>query len=142
MIVASSGNLSGLELTDDVRRMAGADLAAEILRVLRRAQAGLAEQAAEAVEETVGSDTEIGRAVLQSFAQRFPAESGEPGCAGDAGPAAVPKLPEPAHAAAPVAGQRLRKRPGQPSTLTLELPMWGATASVAVGAFSEGDGMS
>jgi hypothetical protein len=63
--VASSGVLTGLELEDDV-------LAAEILRVMRRAQADLIDRVAAAVEETVGTDSETGRAVLDSFAQRFP----------------------------------------------------------------------
>jgi hypothetical protein len=71
--VASSGNLTGLELDDRVRGHSGADLAAEILRVMRRAQAGLADQVAAAVGETVGVDSETGRAVLDSFERRFAA---------------------------------------------------------------------
>ena len=76
--VASSGNVTGLALADEVRSLAGADLAAQIMTVMRRAQAGLSEQVAEAVDETVGADTETGRAVLESFAQRFPVESAVP----------------------------------------------------------------
>lgn len=72
--VGSSGAMTGLELDDRVQRMTGAELAEEILRVMRRAQAGLAEGVAEAVEQTVGSDTETGRAVLDSFGRRFPSE--------------------------------------------------------------------
>jgi hypothetical protein len=75
--VGSSGAVTGLELDDRVQRMTGAELAAEILAVMRRAQAGLADRVAEAVDETVGSDTETGRAVLDSFSQRFPAEPDE-----------------------------------------------------------------
>ncbi|MCA2215364.1 hypothetical protein [Jidongwangia harbinensis] len=85
--VASSGNVTALELTDRVQRLSAADLSAEILRVMRRAQAGLSERVADAVDETVGADTETGRAVLDSFAQRFP---GEP----DDEPAA-PVMPSP-----------------------------------------------
>ena len=84
--VASSGNVSGLDLTDEVRRLTGTELSIEIMRVYRRAQAGLAEQVAVAVDETVGSDTETGKAVLASFAQRFPADAGEP---------AAPVMPAP-----------------------------------------------
>jgi hypothetical protein len=73
--VASSGILTGLELNDSVQRLPGKDLSMEILRVMRRAQAGLAGRVAAAVTETVGVDTETGKAVLDSFAQRFPAES-------------------------------------------------------------------
>jgi hypothetical protein len=72
--VTSSGILTGLELDDSVQRTAGKDLAVEILRVMHRAQAGLLDRVAAAVDETVGADTETGRAVLDSFAQRFPAE--------------------------------------------------------------------
>jgi hypothetical protein len=72
--VAGSGILIGLELDDGVT-LTGADLAAEIMRVIRRAQAGLVEWVADAVDETVGVDTETGKAVLDSFAQRFPVEA-------------------------------------------------------------------
>ncbi len=71
--VSSSGAVTGLELDDRVQRMGGAQLAGEILRVMRQAQAALTERVAEAVEETVGSDTDTGRAVLDSFTRRFPA---------------------------------------------------------------------
>jgi YbaB/EbfC DNA-binding family len=72
--VASSGVVTGLELDDQVQGLPGAELADEILRTMRRAQAGLIDRVAEAVDETVGADTETGRAVLDSFAQRFPVE--------------------------------------------------------------------
>ncbi len=85
--VASSGVVTGLELDDRVQRMGGAALAGEILRVIRRAQARLSERVAEAVEETIGSDTETGRAVLDSYRRRFPAEPD--------GPPASPVMPSP-----------------------------------------------
>ena len=72
--VASSGNLTGLELDERVQAYSGANLAAAILQVMRRAQAGLVDRIAAAVEETVGADSETGRAVLDSFAQRFPTD--------------------------------------------------------------------
>jgi len=72
--VASSGVVTGLELDDRVLRLPGAELAGEILRTMCRAQAALTDRVAEAVDETVGADTETGKAVLESFAQRFPAE--------------------------------------------------------------------
>lgn len=75
--VASSGNVTALELDDRVRALAVTDLAGEILRTMRRAQSGLAERVEEAVAATVGADTETGRAVLDSFAQRFPVEPAE-----------------------------------------------------------------
>jgi DNA-binding protein YbaB len=70
--VAGSGNVAGLELTDQVQTMSGAELSAEILRAMGRAQAGLGRQVAVAVDETVGVDTDTGRAVLAGFARRFP----------------------------------------------------------------------
>ena len=76
--VAGSGNVTALVLQDGVQRLSGTELSTGILRVMRRAQAGLSERVAEAVDETVGADTEIGRAVLDSFAQRFPAEPDAP----------------------------------------------------------------
>jgi hypothetical protein len=85
--VASSGIPTGLTLDDRVQRLAGAELAAEILRVMRRAQAALADRVAEAVDEIMGAGTETGKAVLESFAQRFPAEF-------DRSPAA-PVMPSP-----------------------------------------------
>jgi hypothetical protein len=84
--VGSSGSVTGLELDDRVQRLTGAELSAEILLVMRRAQAGLAEQAAVAVAETVGAVTETGRAVLESFGRRFPAEPEE---------ATTPVMPSP-----------------------------------------------
>ena len=69
--VASSGNVIGLEVGDRARKYSGAELAAVILQVMRRAQAGLVDQAAAAIEETVGTGSETGRAVLDSFARRF-----------------------------------------------------------------------
>jgi hypothetical protein len=83
--VASSGNLTGLEIDEHVA-LAGTELADEIMRVLRRAQANLADRVGEAVAETVGPDSETGKAVLDSFTQRFPAESDRP---------AAPVMPSP-----------------------------------------------
>jgi hypothetical protein len=85
--VGSSGTMTALELDDRVQRMSGMELAGEIMKVVRRAQAGLADKVAEAVDDTVGTDTETGRAVLDSFARRFPDESD--------GPPATPVMPSP-----------------------------------------------
>jgi YbaB/EbfC DNA-binding family len=70
--VNSGGNVTALDLDDRARRLSGADLAAEIMRTMRRAQSGLRERVAVAVGETVGAESETGRAVLDSFTQRFP----------------------------------------------------------------------
>jgi hypothetical protein len=65
--VGSAGQVESLELDD-------AELARRILSVMRRAQSKLTGQVAAEVEETVGADTETGRAVIHSFESRF----GEP----------------------------------------------------------------
>lgn len=75
--VGSSGQVEKLDLDDRVQRLAGADLAKEILAVMRRAQATLSEQVTAEVAATVGADTETGRAVIHSFETRFPAQPEE-----------------------------------------------------------------
>jgi YbaB/EbfC DNA-binding family len=75
--VGSAGQVERLELDDRVHEASGPRLAQEIMSVIRRAQADLAARVAEQVRETVGEDTETGRAVLNSFATRFPARSDE-----------------------------------------------------------------
>ena len=71
--VGSAGQVERLELDDRVHEMSGPRLAQEIMSVIRRAQTDLAGRVAEQVRETVGADTETGRAVLNSFETRFPA---------------------------------------------------------------------
>ena len=71
--VGSSGQVESLELTDRVDRVPGAELSRRIMAVMRDAQARLAAQVSAQVEQTVGSDTETGRAVIHSFESRFPA---------------------------------------------------------------------
>jgi DNA-binding protein YbaB len=72
--VAGSGVVTGLELDDRVHKLPGAELAEEILRAMRRAQSMLTGKVATAVDETVGSDTETGRAVIGSFELRYPTD--------------------------------------------------------------------
>lgn len=75
--VGSAGQVERLELDDRVRELSGLRLAQEIMSVMRRAQTALSGQVAEQVRETVGQDSETGRAVLHSFDSRFPASSDE-----------------------------------------------------------------
>lgn len=77
--VGSTGQVERLELDDRVRELSGPRLAQEIVSVMRRAQAILAGRVAEQVRETVGEDTETGRAVLHSFDSRFSASSEDSG---------------------------------------------------------------
>jgi DNA-binding protein YbaB len=72
--VAGSGLVTRIELDDRVQRLPGTMLAAELMRTIRRAQAAIVEQAAVAIDETVGIGSETGKAVLDSFSQRFPSQ--------------------------------------------------------------------
>jgi hypothetical protein len=74
--VGAHGQVEGLELDERVRQRPARDLGREILQVMRRAQHRLNEQVAEQVGDTVGPDSETGRAVLDAFARRFPAPDG------------------------------------------------------------------
>ncbi|GAA0489343.1 hypothetical protein Ade02nite_73570 [Paractinoplanes deccanensis] len=76
--VAGPGVVTGLRLDDQVRRLSGAALSAEILRTMRRAQAELAERVTAAVDETVGAGTEDGKALVDSYTQHFSDDLDEP----------------------------------------------------------------
>ncbi|MGW3895688.1 YbaB/EbfC family nucleoid-associated protein [Micromonospora profundi] len=75
--VAASGAVTDLQLDNRVRRMTGSELAGIIMATIARAQAGLTEQVSIAVHDTVGTDSETGRAVTDTFARRFPKPADE-----------------------------------------------------------------
>jgi hypothetical protein len=64
--VGSTGQIERLELADT-------ELGRRVMQVMHEAQARLATAVAATVEQTVGADTETGRAVIHSFETRFPA---------------------------------------------------------------------
>ena len=68
--VGPSGAVTDLRLGEDIRRQPAARTARDILTAMRAAQAALAEQVSAAVAETVGAETEVGRAVVASFISR------------------------------------------------------------------------
>jgi DNA-binding protein YbaB len=70
--VAGSGVMTDLRLDDRVLRWPADEIAARVMSVMRRAQASLASRVAEIADETVGADSETGRAVVDGFARRFP----------------------------------------------------------------------
>jgi len=70
--VGGSGVMSDLRLDERTRKWPAAETAAEILAVMRQAQAMLAGRVAEIAAETVGPDSETARAVVSSFERRFP----------------------------------------------------------------------
>ena len=75
--VGSAGQVESLHLDDRVQRLPGAELARRIVAVMRTAQSRLTSQVAAEVQETVGADTETGRAVINSFESRFPQQDSE-----------------------------------------------------------------
>lgn len=75
--VGASGALTDLRLDDRVQRIPGAELAITIMAAIARAQAGLTEQVSIAVHDTVGTDSETGRAITDTFARRFPKPADE-----------------------------------------------------------------
>ncbi|WP_305783018.1 YbaB/EbfC family nucleoid-associated protein [Symbioplanes lichenis] len=75
VVVGPAGQLESLRIDDRAaQQRTGPELSRGIMALVRRAQADLAARVAEQVERTVGADTETGRAVVQSYATRFPAE--------------------------------------------------------------------
>jgi len=70
--VGGNGMLTGLELDEKVRRQPAAQTARQILATLAAAQAELRTQATTVTAETVGTDSETGKAVIASLARRQP----------------------------------------------------------------------
>jgi YbaB/EbfC DNA-binding family protein len=66
VVVGPGGQLVRLDIDDEARRRPGAELSRDIMTLVGRAQALLSAQVAEQVRETVGEDTEAGRAVIHS----------------------------------------------------------------------------
>ncbi|WP_431882390.1 YbaB/EbfC family nucleoid-associated protein [Micromonospora gifhornensis] len=71
--VAGSGIVTDLRLDDRLSNWSGARLAAEIMATMRRAQGRLAGAVSDITAQTVGADSETARAVVASYAERFPA---------------------------------------------------------------------
>ena len=70
--VGATGMLTGLELDEKVRRQPAAETARQILATLAAAQSDLTAQATAVTAETVGADTETGKAVIASLTRRQP----------------------------------------------------------------------
>jgi DNA-binding protein YbaB len=75
--VNGSGAVEDLRLHADAARRGMDRLATEIMRTMRQAQAALAGRVAEIAAQTVGADSETGRAVVSSFERRFPEDDDE-----------------------------------------------------------------
>lgn len=70
--VGPDGTMTGLQIDEEVRRQPAAETARQILATQAAARADLIARATEVTEETVGADSETGKAVLASLAQRRP----------------------------------------------------------------------
>jgi hypothetical protein len=68
--VGASGAIADLALQEGIRERPAADTAREILETLRAAQASLTEAATAVTAETVGADSETGKAIIASYAAR------------------------------------------------------------------------
>lgn len=69
--VDSSGVLRDLRLGARIRDRPVPEIRQLILDVMRAALATLADRVTEAVDETVGSDTEVGRAIADTYTRRL-----------------------------------------------------------------------
>ena len=69
--VGANGQVVDLSLDERMYDLSPGDLSAEILAVMRSAQASLVDLVAEEVRDTVGADSSTGQAVLDGFSRRF-----------------------------------------------------------------------
>lgn len=70
--VNASGAISNLVLSDQIRTHSGADVAAQIMACMQRAQSRLAAQVAAAMQATIGDDQSTIDTVVSGYEQRFP----------------------------------------------------------------------
>jgi DNA-binding protein YbaB len=70
--VESSGNVTNLVITDRVREMSGAQIAAMVLETMRRAQAKLPVRLGEVMAEAIGDDTSTIDKIVGNYRAKFP----------------------------------------------------------------------
>lgn len=68
--VGASGAITELDLKEGIRERPATETAREILETLSAAQASLTKAATEATAETVGADSETGKAIISSYTAR------------------------------------------------------------------------
>ncbi|GIE95761.1 YbaB/EbfC family nucleoid-associated protein [Paractinoplanes rishiriensis] len=69
--VGATGDLVALTLDERIRQRPAADTAREIMATLRQARAALVTAVAAATDETVGTDSATGRAIIASYTGRL-----------------------------------------------------------------------
>jgi len=70
--VDSAGNLTDLRITDRVREMSGAEVAAAVLFTLRTAQSRLPDRLAAVMAETIGDDQQTADVIVNNYRAKFP----------------------------------------------------------------------
>jgi DNA-binding protein YbaB len=70
--VSSTGALTGLTLTESVKQRSAATISADILACVQRAQANLADRAAEAMAAAMPADSRMADLVVGQLRQSFP----------------------------------------------------------------------
>ncbi len=70
--VDSAGNLTDLRITDRVREMSGAEVAAAVLFTLRTAQSRLPDKLAAVMAETIGDDQQTADVIVNNYRAKFP----------------------------------------------------------------------
>jgi CheY-like chemotaxis protein len=69
-VTVSSSGLTGLELAEGIRQRPASETADAIIATLRAAQEQLTKAATTVTEETVGADSDTGRAVIAAYQAR------------------------------------------------------------------------
>ncbi|HET6502771.1 MAG TPA: YbaB/EbfC family nucleoid-associated protein [Amycolatopsis sp.] len=70
--VDSAGNVTDLRITDRVRELTGAQVAAAVLGTLRKAQSRLPERLGEVMAETIGDDRQTVETIVGNYRAKFP----------------------------------------------------------------------
>ncbi|THV40807.1 YbaB/EbfC family nucleoid-associated protein [Glycomyces buryatensis] len=73
--VDSTGNLTGIELSDRTRRVTPDVVSRTIMETIAEAKRRIVEQTGEVIAATVGADSETGKAVAASLKQRLDSDA-------------------------------------------------------------------
>ncbi|MFI5936279.1 YbaB/EbfC family nucleoid-associated protein [Actinoplanes sp. NPDC051494] len=75
--VGADGQITRLRLDEEIRRQSASTTEQQIMAAIRAAQLDLIRQYGEVIAETVGAESETGRAVLAGLAERLRANEDE-----------------------------------------------------------------
>jgi DNA-binding protein YbaB len=70
--VDSGGNVTDLRITDRVRELSGAQVAASVLAAMRKAQSRLPERLGDVMATTIGDDQATVQTIVGNYRSRFP----------------------------------------------------------------------